>query len=270
MGWETKSASIAGGCNTLSEKEKQTLRLIVRGHDAKSMARYLGLSVHTVNERLRDARRKLEVTSSREAARRLFNAEGAGPQSLVDNGIGEATAPSTMENVVTAGNRQAPPQRAALIITGAVIMSIILGLLALSALNVGTAPTVATAEAGAGGTPVAASESGVVRTARAWLLLGDQGRWNDGWLATAASFRNLNTSAQWAAAAEKARVPLGAVITRTALSQESVPTPPDGAEVVKFRTDFASRAGVIETVSLAREGTDWKVSGIYMALQPGN
>ncbi|MDQ2763305.1 MAG: LuxR C-terminal-related transcriptional regulator, partial [Pseudomonadota bacterium] len=43
---------------TLSDKEKQTLRLIVRGHDAKSIARSLGLSVHTINERLRDARRK--------------------------------------------------------------------------------------------------------------------------------------------------------------------------------------------------------------------
>ena len=33
----------------LTEKEKQTLRLIVRGHDAKSVARSLGLSVHTIN-----------------------------------------------------------------------------------------------------------------------------------------------------------------------------------------------------------------------------
>ena len=45
----------------LSEKEKQTLRLIVRGHDAKSTARTLGLSVHTINERLREARRKMSV-----------------------------------------------------------------------------------------------------------------------------------------------------------------------------------------------------------------
>ena len=42
---------------TLTEKEKQALRLLVSGHDAKSMARQLGLSVHTINERLRDARR---------------------------------------------------------------------------------------------------------------------------------------------------------------------------------------------------------------------
>lgn len=53
------------GIDALTEKEKQTLRLIVRGHDAKSVAVTLGLSVHTINERLRDARRKLAVSSSR-------------------------------------------------------------------------------------------------------------------------------------------------------------------------------------------------------------
>lgn len=58
--------------NALTEKEKQALRLILRGHDAKSAARELAVSVHTVSERLRDARRKLGVTSSREAARRLL------------------------------------------------------------------------------------------------------------------------------------------------------------------------------------------------------
>jgi DNA-binding CsgD family transcriptional regulator len=50
---------------TLTGKEKQTLRLLVSGHDAKSMARELGLSVQTVNERLRDAQRKMAVSSSR-------------------------------------------------------------------------------------------------------------------------------------------------------------------------------------------------------------
>ncbi len=60
------------GSWALSEKEKQTLRLIVRGHDAKSIARNLDLSIHTINERLRDARRKMAVSSSREAARMLL------------------------------------------------------------------------------------------------------------------------------------------------------------------------------------------------------
>src|SRR5262245_57702439 len=58
----------------LTDREKETLRLLLAGHDAKSAARFLGLSVHTVNERLRDARSKLGVSSSREAARRLAEA----------------------------------------------------------------------------------------------------------------------------------------------------------------------------------------------------
>ncbi len=66
------------GVGALTEKQKQTLRLIVRGHDAKSTARSLGLSVPTINERLRDARRKMAVSSSREAARLLLEAEGGG------------------------------------------------------------------------------------------------------------------------------------------------------------------------------------------------
>ena len=34
----------------LTEKEKEPLRLLLLGHDAKSMALALDLSVHTVNE----------------------------------------------------------------------------------------------------------------------------------------------------------------------------------------------------------------------------
>ncbi len=254
-----------GRYQALSEKEKQTLRLIVRGHDAKSMARHLGLSVHTVNERLRDARRKLEVSSSREAARLLLDAEGADPQKLADNELGEAAAPATMGHAAaleTAQKRTTP----AAWITGAVIMSIILGLFALSLASVEAPPPLARVERSAGGTaaPVAVSESEVVRSARDWLVLHDQRRWKDTWQGTAASFRKLNTLERWSQVAEQVRVPLGAVMSRTALSQESVPAPPAGVEVVKFRTSFANKAEAIETVSLAREGAEWKVAGIYI------
>ena len=144
-------------------------------------------------------------------------------------------------------------------------MSIFLGVLALSLLADGTAPSAATNASSSESTaPLALSESAAVRSARDWLVLGDQGRWKDGWLATATSFRKLNTAERWAAVAEKVRLPLGAVVSRTALSQESVPAPPAGVEVVKFRTSFTNRADVIETVSLAREGSDWKVVGIYI------
>ena len=40
---------MTSGLDTLNDKEKDALRLRLRGHDAKSSARALGLSVHTVN-----------------------------------------------------------------------------------------------------------------------------------------------------------------------------------------------------------------------------
>lgn len=66
-----------GDVESLSDRERETLRLLGRGHDAKSIASALGLSVHTVNERLREVRRKLGVSSSREAARLLLAHEAA-------------------------------------------------------------------------------------------------------------------------------------------------------------------------------------------------
>src|SRR3546814_5899755 len=81
------------GIQALTEKEKETLRLLVDGHDAKSMARHLGLSVHTINERLRDARRKMSASSSREAARQLRALEREGPENLGDRLLGDAVAP---------------------------------------------------------------------------------------------------------------------------------------------------------------------------------
>lgn len=256
---------MSAGYQALTEKEKQTLRLIVRGHDAKSLARHLGLSIHTVNERLRDARRKLEVPSSRAAARLLLATENQHPQNLVDKQIGEATPPGDVEQALASAPGLRRKHRLAVVIAGVLIMSLILGLLALSLPSDAVAPSAAAARNPTEATASSGmSESEVVRSARDWLVLGDQRRWKDGWLATGTSFRKLNTVERWSAVAERVRVPLGALVSRTALSQESVPAPPAGVEVVKFRTSFANRVDVIETVSLAREGSAWRVVGIYV------
>ena len=77
----------------LTEKEKQTLRLIVRGHDAKSIARHLGLSVHTINERLRDARRKLAVSSSRASTRAVASPIGWVRSQVVERSITPSCSP---------------------------------------------------------------------------------------------------------------------------------------------------------------------------------
>lgn len=55
----------------LTERELEVLRLLVAGHTAKTIAHRLGRSEASINERLRDARRKTGVGSSRELARML-------------------------------------------------------------------------------------------------------------------------------------------------------------------------------------------------------
>lgn len=109
----------------LSDRERQVLALLARSHDAKSIARTLQLSVHTVNEQLRAARQKLGVTSSREAARLLLESEGEAPKIFGDRDFGIGAPPA-------GGSKPAlPGMRALLFIAGASLM-ILLALLALT------------------------------------------------------------------------------------------------------------------------------------------
>lgn len=62
---EPPSGSLAG----LTDRETAVLRLLASGHTAKTIAVQLGCSEASVNERLRDARRKTGIGSSRELAR---------------------------------------------------------------------------------------------------------------------------------------------------------------------------------------------------------
>lgn len=89
-----------------------------------------------------------------------------------------------------------------------------------------------------------------------------QGRWDESYQAFGTAFRKLNTSQVWADVSKKVRPPLGAVISRTLISQEDVPAPPRGYEVVKFRTSFATKANAVETVTLEREDGGWRVVGV--------
>ena len=247
----------------LTEKEKQTLRLIVRGHDAKSSARSLGVSVHTINERLRDARRKMTVSSSRAAARMLLDAEGGNvgpstPNSLGDEGLREDAAPHRGNHGTApdSGVRRAHRQSWTI---GVCSMTLAFALIALAAL-----PQVASTPAPPATVSRETPNAAVVDAARKWLTLVDQARWDESYQATGASFRKLNTVSMWTAASEKARVPLGEMVSRTFASQESLPAPPNGYEVVKFRTRFTNKNDVVETVSLAYEEGSWRVAGVYI------
>lgn len=261
---DERTGTMAQACEALTEKEKQTLRLLLVGHDAKSIAQALGLSVHTINERLRDARRKLSVGSSKEAARLLRASEGAAPRNLGDVSFGDAAA-ATSPQMVGMPAEGPPTHRATRAIGGVVMLSALaasIALLASSQLNPsGRAAPSAPAAAQPAEAP---AETEVTSTARAWLELVDASNWSTSYAATAPSFRQLNTLGAWQRASERARVPLGAVVTRTLASEQDIPAPPNGYHIVRFHTDFASRRGATETVSLDQVAGVWRVVGVYV------
>ncbi|RVT93923.1 helix-turn-helix domain-containing protein [Sphingomonas crocodyli] len=275
---------VQDGLRALTEKEKETLRLIVRGHDAKSTARSLGLSVHTINERLRDARRKMAVSSSREAARLLMAAEGdnggdaagdraggavvgsgagATPDLLGDRFIGEDAGQAAVDQGAASIGGARRAFRRNRIIIGVCLMTAALSLLVLATLPNATSvtSTVTTISAQAS---TQAPNAEVVETARQWLTLLDQGRWDESYRKTGSQFRKQNTLQMWTDASEQARVPLGAVISRTFVSQQDLPAPPNGYQVVKFRTRFANRDETVETVSLERENGGWQIVAVII------
>ena len=104
----------------------------------------------------------------------------------------------------------------------------------------------------------------MLSSAQAWLALVDQRNWPASYAATASSFKKQNTEQLWTATAQKVQVPLGATKSRVLLSQDSVPTPPNGNEIVKFRTSFANRPNAVETLALAKEDGSWRVVGYYI------
>lgn len=250
------------GLSALTEKEKQTLRLIVRGHDAKSIARNFSLSVHTINERLRDARRKMAVSSSREAARLLLEAESGDPglpsQNLLeDTQIGDAPPQPDVdhETAPNIGVRQA--YRLPWIIVGGILMALVLSALALT-----LSPIVASSPSPPPTAAQSAPNPEVVNTAQKWLALLDQGLWDETYQQTGSAFRKLNSAKAWAEASEHARASLGPVVSREFLSEQDLPAPPNGYQVVKFRASFTKKAIATQTVTLEREGGTWRVVGV--------
>lgn len=78
--------------STLNPAEREVLAMLAQGHTAKSIASLTGRSIGSVNERLREARRKTGVGSSRELAR-LWAQENR------DEQIGVAPQPPTDESL---------------------------------------------------------------------------------------------------------------------------------------------------------------------------
>ncbi|UZK68381.1 DUF4019 domain-containing protein [Sphingomonas sp. S1-29] len=261
---------MAEGVQALTEREKETLRLLLGGHDAKSIARSLDLSVHTVNERLRDARRKLAVSSSREAARLLDEVERDDPNLLVDKELGVALTPVDGEDRQHSDERRTGGRSLFWLSGGMLIMSLLIAAAVLSFAFFGNGGTESPQAPNGDRVETApnAVQSPATVAAGAWVLLLDDQRWDESWNAAGALFKSQMPKARWASTIQPVRQPFGPMSSRTlqsATKASSLPGAPAGEyEIVVFKTDFAQKPGAIETVVLAREGDDWKVNGYFM------
>ncbi|MEJ2456971.1 MAG: DUF4019 domain-containing protein [Novosphingobium sp.] len=257
------------GIEALSEREKEALRLLLGGHDAKSMAGELGLSVHTINERLREARKKLGVSSSREAARRMAEAEQSTPHFLAYKVLGDADAAPREARHGPPEKRQSVGYPLVWLGGGMLIMSLIIAAAVLSSTLTGSASTPPAAQSA----PAAVSlddsaDAAVVQSARDWVTLLDEQHWKDAWEQAGTAFRSKVTAEQWASVIQTVRGPLGATSRRavqTVMKTRALPNAPKGEyQIIKFQTDFAKKQGAIETVILFKEGAHWKVDGYFI------
>lgn len=98
-------------CDNLNEKEKEALHLLLLGHDAKTAAQEVDVTPNVINERLRSARQKLQVTSSKAAARMLADHEGLAPKFFVPKNIGIAQKPKSGALYPLPGQQAASPDR---------------------------------------------------------------------------------------------------------------------------------------------------------------
>ena len=240
------------GVKALTEKERQTLRLILRGHDAKSMANELGVSVHTINERLRCARRKLDVTSSKEAARILDANDAAEDESLADKRIGEASLGKASETGAVSQDA------ARKFLPGVFVMLTLFaaGLVLTSQLADTTTSPPPQAEQ--------VADEAVSGAALDWLELVDASDWQTSFEAAGSTFRDVNTVSGWASASRQAREPLGNIVSRELLSVRSVRDAKGSYREVKFESRFANDRVAFETVTLEMEDGVWKPVGILI------
>jgi DNA-binding CsgD family transcriptional regulator len=258
---------MTAGYEALTEKEKETLRLLLGGHDAKSIARHLGLSVHTIHERLRDARRKMVVSSSREAARLLHRIESQAPELLGDKPMGDA-ARSAPTHPEPQSPRSAGEWRRAGWIVGGLAMTISLALLALLAQSSpslssgGNWPSSTPVSIPASVAPTSTSEAAATEAARHFRALLDQDDWAGSWKATHTSFQLLNTVEWWAQASQSVRKRLGKPLTRELAGVDFTAAPPNGYWAIRFKARYSKQGSVVETLQLASEGGSWRLAAI--------
>ena len=99
--------------------------------------------------------------------------------------------------------------------------------------------------------------------ARTWLAHIDKGEWQASHATSGSAFRSAISPEVWGQAAAQARQPLGQMVKRELLEYGSQSTPRE-MRIVIFRTDFEKRTSATETVTLERDGGEYRVVGYWI------
>ncbi|URQ90372.1 DUF4019 domain-containing protein [Pseudoalteromonas sp. SCSIO 43101] len=113
-----------------------------------------------------------------------------------------------------------------------------------------------------------AKELEVINRAKSWLVLIDNGQYQQSWQQTDSLFKQAMPQSNWSNVLKQVRVPLGKVILRKNLSlmkYDSLPGTPDGEYVIiQFQSQFMNKEQAVETISLSKNSGQWQPLGYFI------
>ncbi|MEO1220201.1 MAG: DUF4019 domain-containing protein [Pseudomonadota bacterium] len=250
---------------SLTEKEREALRLLLAGHDAKSSARELDISVYTLNDRLRSARRKLGVTTSKEAARVLAAAEEetpeAAPKTLAHKALGVGETQQNQDSAPVADRSEAglfpltPRQKGLLIMS----LSITVAAAVLVAFSP-SAPTHSAASSDTVSSPARPAASEL--KARRFVGMIDAGLFDESYAEAGQALRNQYALGKWKFGLTL-RMTKGKVqareLFRVMQTDEYIGLGDGRYEIVEFNSVFEYNNRQIERVVMEQSDKGWEV-----------
>ncbi|MEI8658184.1 DUF4019 domain-containing protein [Vibrio sp. Hal054] len=101
-----------------------------------------------------------------------------------------------------------------------------------------------------------------------WLEIVDSGEYALSWSKAAPVFQERISSSKWIKMLTEVRTPLGKVISRSvkrASEHNSLPGVTDGQYlVINFAVSFGKKSSAIETVTLQKIASEWRVAGYFI------
>ena len=101
-----------------------------------------------------------------------------------------------------------------------------------------------------------------------WLKVVDSGEYEQSWNKAAPFFQTQISNRDWAQALEKARKPLGKVVSREVINSslhKSLPGVPDGEYIVVIlSTSFEQQSSAVETVTMSKTDDGWRAIGYFI------